>query len=78
MQWAVLRPVERPFYSRLEREGLPVVFTAHDPIPNAGGDRRRRSVAATARGFARVIVHSEWGRAGSGRALRCRRRAGSG
>jgi glycosyltransferase involved in cell wall biosynthesis len=63
VQWAVLRPVERTFYGRLQREGTPVVFTAHDPIPNVGGDRRRRSVAATARVFARVIVHSEWGRA---------------
>jgi glycosyltransferase involved in cell wall biosynthesis len=62
VQWAVLRPVERTFYTRLQRDGTPVVFTAHDPIPNVGGDRRRRSVAATARGFERVIVHSEWGR----------------
>jgi glycosyltransferase involved in cell wall biosynthesis len=62
VQWAVLRPVERTFYTRLQRDGTPVVFTAHDPIPNMGGDRRRRSVAATARVFERVIVHSEWGR----------------
>jgi glycosyltransferase involved in cell wall biosynthesis len=62
VQWAVLRPVERAFYRRLRREGLPIVFTAHDPIPNVGGDRRRRSVAATSRVFERVIVHSEWGR----------------
>ena len=62
VQWAVLRPVERTFYRRLQGDGIPVVFTAHDPIPNVGGDRRRRSVAATARAFGRVIVHSEWGR----------------
>ena len=62
VQWAVLRPVERAFYRRLQHEGVPVVFTAHDPLPNVGGDRRRRSVAATARAFERVIVHSEWGR----------------
>lgn len=62
VQWAVLRPVERAFYRRLQHEGVPVVFTAHDPLPNVGGDRRRRSVAATARVFERVIVHSEWGR----------------
>jgi glycosyltransferase involved in cell wall biosynthesis len=62
VQWSVLRPVERPFYRMLERAGLPVVFTAHDPLPNAGGAGRRRSFAATARGFRRVIVHSDWGR----------------
>ena len=62
VQWSVLRPVERPFYRALERAGLPVVFTAHDPLPNAGGAGRRRSFAATARSFRRVIVHSEWGR----------------
>jgi len=62
VQWSVLRPVGRPFYRMLERAGLPVVFTAHDPLPNAGGAGRRRSFAATARGFRRVIVHSDWGR----------------
>jgi glycosyltransferase involved in cell wall biosynthesis len=62
VQWSVLRPVERPFYRMLDRAGLPVAFTAHDPLPNAGGAGRRRSFAATARGFRRVIVHSEWGR----------------
>jgi glycosyltransferase involved in cell wall biosynthesis len=62
VQWPVLRPVERPFYRALRHAGLPVVFTAHDPLPNAGGAGRRRSFAATARSFQRVIVHSEWGR----------------
>jgi len=70
VQWAVLRPVDRRFYRRLAAAGMPVVFTAHDPLPNVGGRSRRRSAAATARSFARVICHSEWGR----RALveRCR------
>jgi glycosyltransferase involved in cell wall biosynthesis len=63
VQWSVLRPVERPFYRRMQRAGSAVVFTAHDPVPNVGGAGRRRSVAATARSFARVICHSEWGRA---------------
>ena len=63
VQWSVLRPVERPFYRRMQRAGSAVVFTAHDPVPNVGGAARRRSVAATARSFARVICHSEWGRA---------------
>jgi glycosyltransferase involved in cell wall biosynthesis len=62
VQWAVLRPVDRRFYRRIEAAGTPVVFTAHDPLPNVGGPARRRSVAATARSFARVICHSEWGR----------------
>jgi glycosyltransferase involved in cell wall biosynthesis len=62
VQWTVLRPVERRFYRRLAAAGQPVVFTAHDPLPNVGGRARRRSVAATARTFARVICHSEWGR----------------
>lgn len=62
VQWSVLRPAERPFYRALERRGLPVVFTAHDPLPNVGGGARRRSFAATARAFRRVIVHTEWGR----------------
>jgi glycosyltransferase involved in cell wall biosynthesis len=62
VQWAVLRPVDRRFYHRLAAAGMPVVFTAHDPLPNVGGPARRRSVAATARSFARVICHSEWGR----------------
>jgi glycosyltransferase involved in cell wall biosynthesis len=61
VQWAVLRPVERRFYRRLAM-GVPVVFTAHDPLPNVGGPARQRSAAATARSFARVICHSEWGR----------------
>ena len=62
VQWAVLRPVDRRFYRHLAAAGMPVVFTAHDPLPNVGGPARRRSVAATARSFARVICHSEWGR----------------
>jgi glycosyltransferase involved in cell wall biosynthesis len=62
VQWTVLRPVERRFYRRLAAAGLPVLFTAHDPLPNVGGGARRRSVAAAARSFARVICHSEWGR----------------
>jgi glycosyltransferase involved in cell wall biosynthesis len=62
VQWCVLRPVERRFYRRLHASGTPVVFTAHDPVPNVGGAARRRSVAATARAFARVICHSDWGR----------------
>jgi glycosyltransferase involved in cell wall biosynthesis len=63
VQWSVLRPVERRFYRRLRAAGLALVFTAHDPVPNIGGAARRRSAAATARTFARVICHSEWGRA---------------
>ncbi|HLK43967.1 MAG TPA: glycosyltransferase family 4 protein [Thermoleophilia bacterium] len=62
VQWSVLRPVERRFYGRLMATGTPAVFTAHDPLPNVGGAARRRAVAATARAFPRVIVHSEWGR----------------
>jgi glycosyltransferase involved in cell wall biosynthesis len=62
VQWSVLRPPERRFYRSLARAGLPVVFTAHDPVPNVGGAARRRSAAATARVFERVIVHTEWGR----------------
>jgi glycosyltransferase involved in cell wall biosynthesis len=62
IQWAVLRPVERRFYRRLAAAGVPMVFTAHDPLPNVGGPARLRSAAATARSFARVICHSEWGR----------------
>ena len=62
VQWSVLRPVERRFYGRLRASGLPAVFTAHDPVPNVGGSARRRSAAATARAFDRVICHSEWGR----------------
>ena len=62
VQWAVLRALDRRFYARLAASGIPVVFTAHDPLPNVGGRARRRSVAATARSFARVICHSEWGR----------------
>jgi glycosyltransferase involved in cell wall biosynthesis len=62
VQWSVLRPVERVFYRRLQRRGVPVVFTAHDPLPNVGGAGRRRSFAATARCFERVIVHTAWGR----------------
>jgi glycosyltransferase involved in cell wall biosynthesis len=62
VQWSLLRPLERRFYGRLTASGTPVVFTAHDPLPNVGGAGRRRAVAATARAFPRVIVHSEWGR----------------
>jgi glycosyltransferase involved in cell wall biosynthesis len=62
VQWTVLRPVERRFYRRLAAAGVPVVFTVHDPLPNVGGQARRRSVAATARSFPRVICHSAWGR----------------
>jgi glycosyltransferase involved in cell wall biosynthesis len=63
VQWCVLRPVERRFYHHLRATGPAVVFTAHDPVPNVGGPARRRSAAATARAFERVICHSEWGRA---------------
>ncbi|HEY3766313.1 MAG TPA: glycosyltransferase family 4 protein, partial [Gaiellales bacterium] len=63
VQWSVLRAAERPFYRRLQAAGTAVVFTAHDPLPNVGGGARRRSAAATARSFPRVICHSEWGRA---------------
>ena len=63
VQWSVLRSVERPFYRRLLWAGVPVAYTAHDPVPMLGGARRRRSAAATARVFPRVICHSEWGRA---------------
>jgi len=63
VQWCVLRPVERQFYRRLHAAGIPSVFTAHDPVPNVGGSARRRSAAATARSFERVVCHSEWGRA---------------
>jgi glycosyltransferase involved in cell wall biosynthesis len=63
VQWCVLRPVERRYYRRLSARGRAVVFTAHDPVPNIGGAARRRSAAATARAFPRVICHSEWGRA---------------
>jgi glycosyltransferase involved in cell wall biosynthesis len=59
VQWAVLRPLDRRVLPRL---GAPAVFTAHDPVPNVGGAARRRSAAATARSFPRVICHSEWGR----------------
>jgi glycosyltransferase involved in cell wall biosynthesis len=62
VQWAVVRPVDRRFYHRVAASGTPVVFTAHDPLPNVGGAARHRSVAATARSFRRVICHSEWGR----------------
>ena len=62
VQWSLLRPIERRFYGRVSAGGTPVVFTAHDPLPNVGGAARRRAVAATARSFERVIVHSEWGR----------------
>ncbi|MGN6378072.1 MAG: glycosyltransferase family 4 protein [Gaiellales bacterium] len=61
VQWSVLRPPERPFYRWVDGR-VPVVFTAHDPLPNVGGAARRRSVAATSRVFRRVIVHTEWGR----------------
>jgi glycosyltransferase involved in cell wall biosynthesis len=63
VQWSVLRPLERRYYRRMRRSGIAVAFTAHDPVPNVGGAARRRSVAATARSFPRVICHSEWGRA---------------
>jgi glycosyltransferase involved in cell wall biosynthesis len=62
VQWTVMRQLDRRFYRRLAAAGIPVVFTAHDPLPNVGGPLRRRSAAATARSFARVICHSEWGR----------------
>jgi glycosyltransferase involved in cell wall biosynthesis len=62
VQWCVLRPVERRFYRRLAATGIATVFTAHDPVPNVGGAARRRSAAATARAFERVVCHSEWGR----------------
>lgn len=62
VQWSVLRPLERRFYRRMLASGMPVVFTAHDPVPNVGGRSRLRSAAATARVFDRVICHSDWGR----------------
>ena len=45
VQWTVLRPLDRRFYHRLAAAGIPVVFTAHDPLP----ERRRRRPPALGR-----------------------------
>jgi glycosyltransferase involved in cell wall biosynthesis len=61
VQWVVMRPLERRFYRALRRARIPIVFTAHDPVPNVGGTRHARSAAATARGFPHVVVHTSHG-----------------
>ena len=62
VQWAVLRPLDRRFYHRLAAPGIPSSSPRTTRCPTSAGAARRRSVAATARSFSRVICHSEWGR----------------
>ncbi len=64
VQWLPMHAVDRTFWRAASRLlGVPVVFTAHDSLPNvAGGDtRRERRNERNARAFDHVITHTEHG-----------------
>ena len=64
VQWLPMGVVDRCWWRIVERVlRVPVVYTAHDALPNHPTPRRLRRSAANARSFARVIVHSQHGRA---------------
>lgn len=63
LQWLPLGAVDRVFWTAVGSAlAVPVVYTAHDALPNLDGDRRRRRARANALAFRRVIVHSQHGR----------------
>jgi len=63
IQWLPMGVVDRCWWRVVERViGVPVVYTAHDALPNHPTPRRLRRSAANARAFKRVIVHSQHGR----------------
>lgn len=63
LQWLPLGAVDRGFWRAAGSAlGFPVVYTAHDALPNLDGARRRRRARDNARAFRRVIVHSRFGR----------------
>ncbi len=64
LQWLPLGAVDRLFWRAVGNlVGAPVVYTAHDALPNNPTPRRRRRAGRNARAFGRVIVHSQHGRA---------------
>jgi len=66
VQWLPMGVIDRCWWRFVERViGVPLVYTAHDALPNQPTPRRLRRSAANARAFRRVIVHSEHGRAAS-------------
>lgn len=63
VQWLPMGIVDRYWWRIVERMfRVPVVYTAHDALPNHPTPRRLRRSAANARAFRRVIVHSQHGR----------------
>lgn len=63
LQWLPLGAVDRVFWRAVGTAlGIPVVYTAHDALPNLDGERRHRRARANAHAFRRVIVHSRHGR----------------
>lgn len=63
VQWMPLGAVDRGFWRAASALlGFPVVYTAHDALPNDPTPGRLRRAALNARAFRRVVVHSEHGR----------------
>lgn len=63
LQWLPLGAVDRVFWRAVGSAlGVPVVYTAHDALPNLEGEGRRRRAQANAHAFRSVIVHSRHGR----------------
>lgn len=64
LQWLPLGAVDRGFWRATSAAlRVPVVYTAHDALPNNPSRRRLRRARRNARAFPRVIVHSQHGRA---------------
>ena len=62
VQWLPLHAVDRVFWRGLSRGlGVPVVFTAHDALPNAVSARRERRARRNARAFRHVVTHTAHG-----------------
>jgi glycosyltransferase involved in cell wall biosynthesis len=63
VQWLPMGVIDRCWWRIVQRViGVPVVYTAHDALPNDPTPRQLRRSVANARAFRRIIVHSQHGR----------------
>jgi len=62
VQWLPMHGVDRVFWRGVSRAlGVPVVFTAHDALPNQASPRRERRAERNARAFGQVVTHTRHG-----------------